>query len=234
MNKIILIAMSFCSLYGSSQNYMDDSQLWLHLDLEKKINKYFDVNLKFKGRLTNNFSLPGQGYSDIGLGFKVNKNIKLIADYVYSEKISKNGIYKTRHTFYAAIILKKEVGRWQISYRNRLQFRYKKPFTSSDGYIAYIYDRNKINIKYEFTKHVSIYASEEIYIPLNNPQLKGISKSRSYIGLLLSITKHQKIEFYFMHQLQLQQGDWFNQDISYPNSPLTRLFVYGLGYNIEI
>src|SRR4051812_39278695 len=105
MNKIpaklyIITLFSLVSYYSLAQSYADDSQLWLYLNLEKKISKHFDAHVKLKGRLVNNLTIPGQGYSDVGFGFKINKNIKLVADYRYSEKRSKNGNYNPQHTYY--------------------------------------------------------------------------------------------------------------------------------------
>jgi len=238
MNNFLLklnIGLLFCiySVIGHSQNYTDDSQLWMYLKLEKKIHKKFDIHLKLQSRITDNISEFGRAYSDIGIGFKLNKNIKLIADYVFTEKKAKNGSYKTRHTYYAALILKKDFRRFEFTYRNLFMCRYKDPFTRYDGYIAYYYDRNKLTITYEATKRVSCYIAEEVNMPLNNPQLKGLSRSRSYAGVDIIVKKHQKLELYFMHQLQLQQGDWFDQDISYISKPLNRYFVYGIGYSIS-
>lgn len=239
MNKFydkltIILILLFCSFLISAQNYRNDAQIWGYLSLEKKINKKFDLHFKLQGRITDNISQLGRGYSDIGIGFKPHKNIKLIADYVFTEKRSNNGSYKTRHTYYAALILKKDFRRFEFSYRNLFMCRYIQPFTSYNGYIAYYYDRHKVTLKYEVSKRISGYIAEEVNMPLNNPQLKGLSRSRSYAGVDIKVKKHQKLELYFMYQKQLQQGDWFNQDISYPSRPLNCYFVYGIGYTISL
>lgn len=232
--KFILPFICFLfSLNSTAQDYSDDSQLWTHVKLKKEINKKIDMNLKLQGRFTNNITKIGRGSSKIGISYKINKNIKLSASYAYLEKSNRKGIYKTQHRYYLALTLKKDLKRFEFSYRNQFMCSYIKPFTRYEGYIAYLYDRNKITINYEATKRMLFYIAEEVNMPLNNPQLKGLSRSRSYAGLELKVRKHQKLELYFMYNIQLQQGDWFNQDISYANSPLKKYVVYGIGYNID-
>lgn len=221
------------SLIGTSQTYSDDSQLWTYFKLTKKITKKLDLTLKLQSRLKNNVSELGRASANLRVSYKVNKNIKLLAGYSFIEKQNKNEIFKTRHSYYGAVEFKKDIRRFEFSYRNLFMCRYKSPFTSNDGYIAYLYDRNRVTIKYEQSKRISFYIKEDINIPLNNPQLKGISRARTYVGTNINISKRQKLDLYVMYHMQLQQGDWFNDDISYPSTPLERYLVYGIGYAIE-
>jgi hypothetical protein len=213
--------------------YLDDAQLWLKLNLEKKLSNKLGVQLILKGRGTNNITQFGRGAVDIGLVYKVHKNIRLMGDYVFIQRKRNSDLYRTQHQYYVALILKKELGKWQFKYRNRFQCRYKSPNTSDDGYIPYYYDRNKVTIKHETTKRFSFYLAEEVNLPFNNPQVKGISRLRSFAGTLIKITKKQQLELYFMCHLQLQNGDWYDQDDSYYPDPLKRNFVYGIEYTIE-
>ena len=232
MKNICAVIILFLSLSGSAQ-YLDDAQLWLNLDLEKKLNDKFDLMLSLKGRGTDNVTHFGRGAVDVGIAYKVNKHIKLMADYVFIQKKRKSDSYNTQHQYYLAAILKKNIGKWQFSYRNKFQCRYKSINSSDMGYIPYFYDRNKLTIKYEATKRFTYYVAEEVYTPLNNPQIKGLSRSRSYVGALIKTVKKQYLELYFLYQVQLQNGDWYDQDDHYYFDPLKRNFVYGVGYSIE-
>jgi hypothetical protein len=233
MKLNIVIVFLFLSLYSSSQNYNDDAQLWVNIYLEKSISKKMDIHLNQQDRFVNNIMQFGLAYADIGLTYKFNKNIKVLADYVLIEKKRNDGNYKIFHQYYLALIAKKDIGYWRFSYRNMFQCQYNSPFTSNTGYIPYYYDRNKVTVKYEATKRLSFYVAEEVNIPLNNPQVKGLSRTRSFAGMFINTHKHQQLELYYMFQVQLQQGNWYKQDISYPNTPLNRLFVLGIGYQIQ-
>ena len=215
-----------------AQNYYDDAQLWLNIYLEKKISKKIDIHLNQQDRFINNISQFGLGYADVGMTYKFTKNIKVLADYVFIEKKRNNDTYKIRHQYYVALIFKKDFGYWRFSYRNMFQCQYNSPFTSDNGYIPYYYDRNKITVKYKATKRFSFYVAEEVNIPIHNPQATGLNRSRSFLGMFITTRKHQQLEFYYMYQVQLQQSNWYKQDVSYPNSPLSRKFVIGVGYQI--
>ncbi len=229
---IVLLLFSY-SVTKAQKGYYDDAQLWYNLSLEKKLGEKFDIHFKHQGRLVNDFTQYGQGYAKIGVGYKITKNIKVFADYVNTRRRRNSDYYKTRHRFNLALIFKKEIGYWTFSYRNMFQCTYKSPFTSDDGYIPYMYDRNKVTIKYKANKRFEFYVSEEVHIPLNNPDVKGLTRSRTVGGVFIKTRKNQGIDLYYLYQMQLQNNDWFDQDISTRNNLLKRKFVIGIGYEIE-
>ncbi len=227
----LLIFLSFIAVHA--QNYSDDSQIWTHLKVTKEVTKKIDMQLKLQTRFKENASELGRASANLRVSYKFYKGINLIAGYSFIEKENKNDVFKTRHSYYGGLEFKKNIRRFEFRYRNLFMCRYKSPFTSYDGYIAYLYDRNRITIKYEYSKRVSFYLKEDINIPLNNPQLIGISRARTFFGGNIKVNKRQKLELYVMYHMQLQQGDWFKQDISYTATPLARYIVYGVGYNIS-
>jgi hypothetical protein len=231
--KKILVFMALVPIVVFSQDYYDDAQLWMHLNMQTKIGDRVLVQLNFQGRAINNMMVPGRGAVDFGLGYKFSKNVKVIADYTYIQRVRNNGSYRTYHRANLSLFLKKDFARWSFVYRNKLQARAKSFATDHDNYILYFYDRNKFLLRYELNKRLSFYGYEELYIPLNDPNFFGISRTRSALGTLINVTKKQQIELYFMYQQQIQPLYWFNQDISYRNTPLKRYFVYGIGYNIQ-
>jgi hypothetical protein len=236
LKKIILTFLLLASFCAKAQDYYNDAQLWLSADVNKELNSHFDLRFKLQGRMTSNMTELGRAYADLGVTCKINKKVRLFADYVIGQKRKDNGDFKTRHVLFAGIILKKEIKRWKISYRNMLQARYVNPNTSKTGYIGYYFDRNKLEIQYEATKRLAFYVAEEINIPLNNPTVTGlsISRTRSYLGTVVNLSKHQSLDLYFMFQAKLQQGDWFDQGDTYPNKPLKHFYVYGITYKLEI
>lgn len=236
VKKIVLLGSSLLT-FGmyAQQDYYNDAQLWLSVDANKELNRHFDLRFKVQGRITENITQLGRAYADIGVTYKINKGIRLFGDYMFGQKRKNNGDYKTRHVFFAGIIFKKEIKRWRISYRNMLQARYVNPYTSKTGYIGYYFDRNKLDIRYDATKRLSFYVAEEINIPLNDPKISGItiSRTRSYLGTIISLSKHQALDLYFMYQDKLMTNDWFDQKESYPNKPLKHYYVYGISYKID-
>ena len=235
MRKLLLLLFvtANCSSFCQSP-YDNDAGLWFILYLEKKITKKIIVHLNQQDRFLNNISQFKMAYADAGITYKFTKHIKVLADYVLARKAKTDGSFSTRHQYYAAIILKQKIGRWAFSYRNLLQREYINPITSSDGFIRYHYDRNKVTVKYEWNKYFELYTAEELFVPLNNPTVRGIDRTRAFIGLFYNITRRQQLELYYMFQAQLQKSNWFDQDQSYSAIRMNHDYVIGIGYSIEL
>jgi len=230
--KQLLIIIFSCLITGLSAQgyYYDDAQVRGHISIEKKFKKIFSVNLDQQYRWNNNVSELNRASFDIGFGWKIIKQIRLQTDYVFIQKRDKNEIFQTRNWYSLALIFKHEIQRWKFQYRNMLQLRYGSLNSNSQN-ILRLYDRNKLSVKYEATKRFTPYVAEEIYIPLNSPSLKGIERSRTYLGLLINTFRHQQLEFYFMYQTRLQKNLWYRQKESYPDMRLNRDYIYGIGYS---
>ena len=235
MKKLLSVISIFASItVGAQVPYYNDAQLWLSFDVNKELNDHFDLRLKMQGRMTDNITELGRAYVDIGATYRINKSIRVFGDYVFGQKRKVNDSYINRHVIFAGVVLRKKVKRWRFSYRNMFQGRYQQE-TSESGYVGYYFDRNKIDIRYDATKRFAFYVAEEVNIPLNNPNVTGISlsRSRTYLGAVVILSKHHALDLYFMYQAKLQQGDWFDQDDDYPNKPLKHFYVYGITYKID-
>jgi len=234
MKQYFALALLLFYMNGTSQEYYNDARLWVNVYLEKELNKKVIVHFNQKDRFSNNISRFELAYGDVGLTYKFNKNIKVLADYVFAIKQKQNNSFGYRHQFYAAIILSKQIRRWKLMYRNLFQVSYKNMFTSPEGLIPRYYDRNKFTVRYQPTKRFSFYAAEELYIFINDPVAKGFSRSRSFAGMFIHTTRHQQLELYFCFQDQLQNANRFETKNSYPNSRRERNYIYGIGYSFEL
>ena len=232
MKRILILFFVLGYLGGRAQEYYDDAQLWFNLYLEKKVTKRFLVHLNQQDRWVQNVSRFGLAYWDAGATYRFTENVKVLGDYVFAQKRRNRGDYKTRHQLYLAVVLKKDLGRWRFSYRNMLQVQLNSPFTDDMGYIPHYVDRNKFIIRYEATKRLSFYTAEELNVPLVNWQPKPLSRSRTFLGMFIDVTRHQQLEFYFMFQAQLQKGNYYEQQKKYPDNMLSHTYVYGIGYGI--
>lgn len=234
IRRLLILGLICCggALYAQ-EGYENDAQFWLKLTVEKKLSDRFSVRLRNQDRFTNNVSEYGRLKLDLALTYKLNKLVRFRAGYAFLERRKLQGYYSERHRWYAALLLKKDFMRWSLRYRNLLQSQYVDPFTSEGGSIAYFYDRHKVTLAYEYTKYLSFYAAQELFIPLNNQQARGFDQSRSFLGALYNLSKNQQLEFFFLLKTRLQNGDWYDQKKSYPNEPLQRDFVYGIGYTFE-
>jgi len=236
MNKaiktILFVALAALPVLSSAQRYYDDVQIRASIFLEKKLGKKFSVHLNQQNRWSNNAMEFNRAYADIGVTFKLHKKIRLMADYVLIQRKKDNGLFTTRHWYYVAAILRHDMGRWRFSYRNMFQARFNN-MNSEHGQLPRYYNRNKLMVKYDITKRLGAFVGGEIFIPLNNPQLKGIERTRSLVGMEINTFKNQQLELYFMYQVRLQQGDWYKQRTYYPYAIPRRDFIYGISYSFS-
>ncbi|MCE3225912.1 MAG: hypothetical protein K0S32_463 [Bacteroidetes bacterium] len=222
----------FLGIVLFSQEYYDDAQIRAYLNVEKKITKKFFVHIDQQYRFTNNVSEFNRGSVEIGATWKPVKFFKLQGNYTFIQNHKNSGRYATRHWYSAAAIFKGEIDRWKFIYRNLFQVR-SGDVNSDEMRQFRFYDRNKFIVKYEATKRFTFYVAEELYVPLNSPQAKGIDRSRSFIGTEIVTCKDQSLELFFMYQVRLQPNEWFEQKKTYPNKLLKRDFIYGISYNIS-
>lgn len=242
MKRYLVAIFLSINIIGFAQVYsFNDAQVWFNLYLEKRVTNKFLIHLNQQDRWTQNVSRFNFAYTDMGITYKITKNIKILADYVFTQKrlytVSENmsPLFGTIHQYYIAMTFKRDFGRLRLMYRNMYQFQFNSPFTSYYGLIPFDYDRNKFIIKYEFNKYFTFYGAEELYVPLNSPQIKGIDRSRTFFGVFYNIFRHQQLELYFMYQDRLQNGTWFKQNNYYNdyNYVLEKDFVYGIGYSFD-
>ena len=225
------ISLFFCVLLlfivsGKAQaqaDYIDDAALWIGFNLEKKLNDKVYLQLSQQNRITENISTYGRGNIDFGVTYRFNKNIRLMGDYVYLKRPNPDNSFTNEHRLYTALILKKEIGRWDFSYRNMVQMRMKNIYSSEDGKTAQYYERNKLSVKYEWNKFLSPYLSGELFYPFNQTQNRGLKKIRSSFGLDYKINRKTSATAYFLYQHELNAFNATNRD-----------FVYGLTLNHEL
>jgi hypothetical protein len=228
----LIIAAWCCPVLVSAQEYLDDAQARAHINLETRLSRHFSVHLDQQYRFNQNVSNFRRGSADIGLIWRVNRHVRFLFDYVYIQRKTKEGYWQQRNWYYAALVLRHDVKRWRFIYRNMVQFR-SGTVNSDDAHNYRIYDRNKASVRYEINKRLTAYTSGEVYIPVNNPQLFGIERSRNQLGMLIDVRKNQQLELYFMYQVFWQKGDWWDQTDRYPSPYKRRDFIYGIGYGIE-
>lgn len=234
MKRLLAAVIFLLPAHAFSQSaYENDAHIWLKLNVQKKLSDRFSLRLYNQDRFTNDVSEFGRLRIDFSGTYKFTDLVRVRAGYSFIERRRLSGFYSRRHRVHAALLLKKDIRRWSLRYRNLTQVQYNEPFTSEEGDIARVYNRHKLTLQYEYSKYISLYAAQELFIPLNNPQARGLDQSRSFLGLLYNLTKNQQLELFFLLRAGLQNGDWYEQKNKYPNEPLNRDFVYGVGYSFD-
>jgi hypothetical protein len=197
----------------------NDAQLWTSVNLEKKIIKGFTVSLSEEVRFSENITEVGIFFTDIGLNYKINKNWRISGNYRFTNKIQLDNSYSKRHRYYFDLSYRKKFYQFTLLARTRFQSQYADVNSSETGHLPEYYSRNKLTLKYSITKNISPYLSAEAFIPLNNPNVKGIDNMRYSLGAEWEFVKNSTLDVYYMIQQEYQVK---NRE---------RDFVTGIGYN---
>ena len=203
-----------------AQKYNDDAKLWLYIKVDKDVISKLNIQFTMQNRFENNLTEYGQLNGNVELTYKINKNLRAVAGYVFGANRRMNGTYGDRQQAYAGFLLRKKVKRFLFSYRNIVQAQYKNIYTSENGTVPLWFDRNKFTVRYELNKRIDVYVTEEINLSYGQFEYDNISRSRSSLGAIYNISKKTNIEAYFM----------FQEHFRYNNQP-RRDFIYGITYS---
>lgn len=222
-----LIALLFSLILGfksfAQPEFINDAAIWTGVKISKKINKKNLISLTQQCRFDENISQLGRISIGIDAVHKINKNLRINFGYNYLRKIDLNSGYFNENRIVLGFTTKTNFRKFDFSYRNIAQIRYKQYLTSEDGKIPKVYNRNRIAIQYELNKRFSLTNSYEIYIPLNKTEIIEINRLRSIAELNYKLSKKTSIRSYFLFQTQFHTDEL-----------IERKFVYGFEFSHEL
>ena len=223
----ILIALIFTFVFGlkcfAQPEVINDAAIWTGVEFSKKINKKNIISITQQCRFDENISQLGRISVGIDAIYKLNKNFKINYGYNYLRKIDRNMSYFNENRVLLGFSAKISLRKFDFSYRNIAQIRYKQYLTSEDGKIPKVYNRNRIAIQYEINKRISLANSYEIYIPLNKTEIIEINRLRSIADLNFKLSKKTSLKSYFLFQTQFHTDEL-----------IERKYVYGIEFSHEL
>lgn len=221
MIRRTLLFILFFDLFLISYSQVDDAGLWLSININKKINKKWSVNISQGFRYNENITELGSFFTDIGATYKINKTIRLSGNYRYAYKRLLDNTYSQRHRFYADINIRSKLYFLQIIYRIRIQNQFKEFAQLSEENVLKYYLRNKLSLIYPINKNWNYYISFENYTPLFN-EILFTDNIRYTVGTEYSINKSSSFEISYIIQKEYNV-----------KNPYT-YYVLGLSYNYRL
>ncbi|MBA3680793.1 MAG: DUF2490 domain-containing protein [Bacteroidetes bacterium] len=222
MMQRFLFFLLACLLYSFSakaQYYDDDAKLWLYIKLDKDITKKLNAELSLQNRFDNNISEYTNANANVELTYKLNKHFRFVGGYTYGQKRELNGMFGDREQIYGGFILRKKIKQFLFAYRNLLQASTKNVNSSEKGGVPLYFDKNKFTVKYELSKRVEFFISQELNLSYDQPKYDNISRSRTFAGAIYNLTAKSYLEGYFLFQKHYRYKDQPKRD-----------FVFGLTY----
>lgn len=222
--KLMLIYY-LCSTNANAQTN-NDAGLWSSFSIEHAMNGKFSFSASEELRLKDNFTSIDMFYTNVGVSYKLSKNIKFTGGYRSAQKFNYNEPISFRHRFYFDVLLKAKLNSWAFSFRNRFQDDLKDVFSSEYGKIPELQLRHKAEAKYKLNNGVEPYISAELRFQLRNvdfPEANGyFNRLRWILGFDYNLNKQKSFGLYYLIQREFNVSERDN------------LYIIGFQYTIEI
>lgn len=200
----ILFFILMVVLSGLSRGQGQDAALWAGVELDKSIIKGLTANIKFQGRLNDNFTHVDYGFVDLGLSYKLNNYVRFTSAYVMNSKNSAVGNnWRLRHQWYGNVRFSYKLDRFAFHNRNQLQTDLEDSRSSAGSWFY----RNKSVVKFALNEKWESFGSYEMYFRLGfRPLHEGfIYRQRYSLGLEYNFTKQTSLQVGYLIQTQLRR-----------------------------
>lgn len=191
----------------------EDFQSWSKVELGYKINKKLSAELVEGFRLRENASLPAKAFTDLGLTYRHNKKWRVGAGYRFVQSFDMSQDIRLRHRWYADVVFRQKVKRWQVNYRSRLQHQIGVNHMEQ-------YYRGRLSASYNVRKTpFQPSVAVESFCDLNALQ---IDKMRYTLAASYPLSKQIEGAFYYRIQ----------EEINVNNPSI--LYILGLGVSVSL
>ncbi len=200
---LLLILFNF-SLAFSQNN--SDAGMWNTLSFQKEVNKKIFLTLDQEFRLKENYSRLNLFYTNLGIGYKLTKNLKAELVYRAIEKYTLDNEFSFRHRISVDVTYKRKLGRVSISNRLRYQAEVKDYNTSENGRYAEQFLRHKLELKLDLDKKIVPFISYEARYQVSIPYSKRseynneIHRLRYAAGIDYKINSNNTFSIYYLIQ----------------------------------
>ncbi len=229
-SKIVLfLVMSYAFCTHSSAQIAKDAGMWNTLTIQHAFSKKINVVIDQEFRLRENYQRINLFYTNFGIDYKLNKNLKISPTIRFIQKKMLNGNYSFRNRFMLDVTAKKKfLNKWTISERVRYQIEVADYNTSEKGKLPEQFLRLKTDLKYQINKKIEPYYSIEFRYQIRDPKGQGpnydnhFHRMRNVLGVEYKHNDRHSFNLYYLYQTE------FN--INTPES----IYVLGVGYTITI
>lgn len=197
--QILILLFPFCI---KAQEPFRDFQTWQNFEFEYSINKRWLGKLQLQTRLSENSTRFSYYYIDVGLMYRITRNLRLNADYVCVQKQRLDMSYSTRHQYNIYLNYRKKVRRFTFFDRLLTEGQFTDYATSKNGkQLGDIYLRNKFTIRYKLISKLTGYIADEIYYRFDGKYYEtGFNRNRLSVGLLYKLTDLWLLETFYIFE----------------------------------
>lgn len=200
----------------------DQPGLWATAGFEQDITEKFYGKVSQEIRFTEGFLGPGRTFTNFGLGYKVNRNIRLKLSYRLILNKSNSNYWGVRHRWMGDFLYRLPLNRYTLAYRMRLQRQHRGAMANNEFGNLPSWDlRHTFKVNYRLNRIYRPYFALDLRFMLEEPRLptySGFDRHRFTIGTDISLDDRRTLGVFV-----LQGRQW---NVPEP----TRVWVLGIEY----
>jgi len=206
----------------------NDAGLWPTFTIQKKITKKISIVVDQEFRLRENFQRINLFYTNAGIDYKINKNIKLSPSYRAIQKIRLDNTVSHRHRLSMDATVKKKFNKITLAERVRYQIEVQDYLTSHKGHLPEQFLRFKTDVKYDLGSKITPFVSCELRYQIRSWRGNDMyynnrfHRIRNIVGADYEINNKHNITFYYLIQNEYNIPD------------IENIYIIGLAYTLSL
>ncbi len=197
MQRRVAIFFLTCSFCCSSFAQVKDAGLWTSFSIEKKISQAASLAINEEFRFNENVSEVGTFFTDIGVTYKLNNDLRVSGSYRFINKKRLDDSFSKRHRYYFDLSYKRKINKTTSAIRVRFQSQYADVFSSDDGAVPEWYLRPKISLRCNMKGKCTPYVSSELFYHFAVQEFDNV---RYTFGMERKLSGKLDLDLFFLHQ----------------------------------
>ena len=156
--------------------------------------------------MNDNISSTKSVFTDLGVSFRFNKNLRVSGNYRFINRKRNTGGYWVSHRFYADLRYIYKAKPIIFVYRNRF---YTEAGYEDNGQEREYYERNKLELKFDLDKKFSPFLASELYYFMEKAEFR---KLRYTAGVDFDLKNRNELSLFYRIQREMNV---INPDYSY-------------------
>jgi hypothetical protein len=177
---------------------VNDAQLWMSVNLEKKLTPAFSILFTQEARLNENMTEVGTIFSEPGVSYRFSRRFKAGMAYRFTLKRRLDDTYERRHSWYIQGLYRESLKPVQLVFRIRYQSRYDDAFTSVEAAIPENHFRTKLTLKYDLNKKFEPYVYGETFFQTCSTVTQSFDQLRLCAGIEYSFNRKHMIDLHYL------------------------------------
>jgi len=213
---------------GAYSQVEQDAGLWTTFTIQKRITKKISIVVDQEFRLRENFQRINLFYTNAGIDYKINKNIKLSPSYRAIQKMRLDNTVSHRHRLSMDATVKKKFNKITLAERVRYQIEVQDYLTSRKGHLPEQFLRFKTDLKYDLGFKITPFVSCELRYQIRSWRGNDMyynnrfHRIRNIVGADYEINNKHNITFYYLIQNEFNVPD------------IENIYIIGLAYTLSL